>query len=408
MRRRGSGSEIAVGFRDEGLVVRGDRPVLDRFVDGLTTTLAKIDPGTGLDAVEAVRSIAGTAKSGRSSDGAALFEFSPRALELLKQYGALPTDDGFFRSMVRDETSFVGNLDWKPVVPGPELVQLQTVAVTLALQATIKDLADAVARVEEKVDDIRDLIRTDQVGQIVAHHRVLTPIADSVMAGGHLTATDWGSVDDLRPQIVGTIERTRLYMMNRVSSAEVKWTAQSRSKQTERLIESELSNMLSLLATAEFNLASWHRLRVERIRVAEPEHLTTTIADVDRELAQQRQLDQELVEAIAGFLAQTVDSTGYEGLEPIARRRLERHVNSMTESLLAFVDERSLDAVELADVALPTFSDSFGLVVDTTVSNVKRVGSFVRRKPERSGPESIGVSSPEPLAEAESVPEGPT
>lgn len=380
MRLRGPGSDIAVGVREEGLVLRGRRATVDRFVERLNETLAKVDPEMVLSAIEAARAVADGGRSPGRSGETQLFEFSPRALDLLREHGALPADDGFFRSMVRDNVGFAGNLDWKPVMPGADLLQLQTFAVTMALQATMKDLADAVARVEDKVDDIRDLIVSDQIGQIVAHHRVLTPLVRAVDDGGSLTGTDWGSVDALRPEIVATVERTRLYVTKRVSSAEVKWTAQSRSKEAERLVDSDFASMLALLETAEYNLASWHRLRVERVRNVEPAHLAATLADVDRELKEQRQLDGELVEALAGFLARVGEATGYEGLEPLARRSLQRHIEAMIDAVLRFVDERSLDPVEIATVELPTLSDSVGRVGLTTLATAKRVGRLVRRR----------------------------
>lgn len=39
------------------------------------------------------------------------FEFSERALALIKEHGLISTKDGFFRSFVRDEKHFAGNLD---------------------------------------------------------------------------------------------------------------------------------------------------------------------------------------------------------------------------------------------------------------------------------------------------------
>lgn len=284
--------------------------------------------------------------------------------------------------MVHDGTAFAGNLDWKQVPAGPDLLQLQTAAITLALQASIKNLADAVERVEQKVDDIRDLIRTDQVGQVVAHHRVLTPLAESVIGGETLTATDWGSVDDLRPEIVATVERTRLYLLKRLHAAEVGWTAQSRSSQATKLIEAEFSNTLALLAAAEHNLASWHRLRVERVRTVEPQHLERTIADVDRELAQQRQLDAQLVDELADFLRQVGTPTGYEGLEPIARRRLVRHADAMTATVTDFAARRTLDPPDIEPVVMPSLTDSIGKVRDVTTDRARRVTDWTKRRTE--------------------------
>ena len=65
--------------------------------------------------------------------------FSPRAMSLLADHGAIPTPDGFFRSFVRSDSAFTGNLDWTPVSFGPEqALALQQMAATWALRSAIK------------------------------------------------------------------------------------------------------------------------------------------------------------------------------------------------------------------------------------------------------------------------------
>ncbi|MFT4656068.1 MAG: hypothetical protein ACJAXA_001811 [Candidatus Aldehydirespiratoraceae bacterium] len=379
MLRRRSSSEVAVMSRPGGVVLSGGHRAVERFTERLKDAAKSLDTATATTVISAVKAALDTTKR-LSGDGSTLIEFSPRAMELLREHGAIPTGDGFFRSMLHDGSSFAGNLDWKPVTAGADLVSLQTAAVTLALQASIKNLADAVERVEEKVDDIRDLIRTDQVGQVLAHHRVLAPLAGSIMEGGALSSTDWDSVDDLRPLIISTVERTRLYMAKRLGAAEVGWTAQSRSSQTSKMLESEFSNTLSLLAAAEHNLASWHRVRIERVRQVEPEHLEGTVADVERELAQQRDLDQELVEALSAFLANAGTATGYEGLEPIARRRLVRRIDTIGSSVTEFARQRSLDDPALSSAEFPTLVESLSQVRDTTTSSAKSIGRWARKQ----------------------------
>lgn len=374
---------MVVAGQADGLVVRGEPAAVERFTERVKAAVRSVDPEQAMAVLTNLQSALDALPDlKRKGEQTVRFEFAPRSVELLKQHGAIPTGDGFFRSMVHDGSSIAGNLDWKPIPAGPELLQLQTAAVTLALQASIKNLADAVERVEQKVDDIRDLIRTDQVGQVVAHHRVLTPLAESVIGGDVLTATDWDSVADLRPEIVATVERTRLYLTKRLSAAEFGWTAQSRSSQATKLIEAEFSNTLALLAAAEHNLASWHRLRVERVRTVEPQHLERTIADVDRELTQQRQLDAELVDALADFIRRVGTPTGYEGLEPIARRRLVRHTEAMTSTVTEFAARRTLDPPDIDAVVMPSLTDSIGKVRDVTTDRARKVTDWTKRRSE--------------------------
>ncbi len=101
--------------------------------------------------------------------------------------------------MVHDGEQFAGNLDWRPVKPGPELVQLKTMAVEVLLQASLVELAAAVERVEDKIDHLTDRIRSFQVGEVIAQHRVLTElVALRRRRASGSAKTDWSSIEHLR------------------------------------------------------------------------------------------------------------------------------------------------------------------------------------------------------------------
>ena len=180
----------------------------------------------------------------KSGDGTPqYFEFSPRAMDLLKQFGALPTGDGFFRSLVHAGEELAGNpltdLDWTPIDASPDLLQLQTVAVGLVLQASIKDLADSVQRVEDKLEHLLDTIWADKVGEIVAHHRVLSELIESSNQGHPLSATDWSSIEHLRTEIGRNIDACRVLLRMSVARADAGRTASSRSGAAKKLLESD-------------------------------------------------------------------------------------------------------------------------------------------------------------------------
>ncbi len=86
---------------------------------------------------------------------------------LSREHGAIPIEDGFFRSFVRSgplrNSPFAGHLDWKPVELGPEqALAMQTMVVYLALRAAINDLTAAVERVEGKLDKLVTLARAER------------------------------------------------------------------------------------------------------------------------------------------------------------------------------------------------------------------------------------------------------
>ncbi len=373
--------------------MQGSATGIQRFADRLREVVQNVDiteAGAALTAVregiEQVRAAAG--------DGSKplYFEFSPKSLELLKQHGAIPATDGFFRSMVHDGVQFAGNIDWKPVVPGPELMQLQTAAVGLALQASLKELADAVQRVEDKVDHLTDRIRAVQVGEIIAHHRVLDELVDASDDGHPMSATDWSSIEHLRTEIVRNIDGLRVLLRTSASHADGGWSATSRASAAHKLLDVEFVETLGLLAVSERNLAGWHRLRVERVERAEPEHLERTLARVESDLALHRAEDQRLVDDLTGFIDRLASPNGLEGLELWKRNQLARDTTELRGSIDQFAAMRVLDVDTDHRRELPTTWESVLVAKDRGLEGAGRVRDFVTRRGRRPDDELPSIS----------------
>ena len=267
-------------------------------------------------------------------------------MDLLKQHGAIPTGDGFFRSMVHDGEQLAGNLDWKPINASTELLQLQTVAVGLVLQASIAELAESVQRVEEKLEHLLDTVWADKVGEIVAHHRVLGELVESSNEGHRLSDTDWSTIEHLRTEIGRNIDSTRVLLRLSMSRADAGRTASSRAGAAKRLLDADFVEGLALLAVCEHNLASWHHLRVQRVRESEPAHLDRTLARVESDLALHRLEDQRLVDDLTIYVDRLAQPRGLEGLELWKRNQLESNTRrSAQESTTSPPSARSTSAV---------------------------------------------------------------
>jgi hypothetical protein len=351
-------SELVVASQPGGVVVQGPPGIVRAFAERVRSIAESVD----VDRIGGMLTTAAAAIDQLASTGDAkprYFEFSPRAMDLLKQHGAIPTGDGFFRSMVHDGSHLAGHLDWKPINASADLLQLQTMAVGLVLQATIKDLADSVQRVEDRLEHLLDTIWADKVGEIVAHHRVLGELVESSNQGHPLSDTDWSSIEHLRTEIGRNIDACRVLLRLSVArAANAGRTASSRSGAAKKLLDSDFVEGLALLAVCEHNLASWHHLRVQRVREDEPEHLERTLGRVEFDLRLHQLEDQRLVDDLTTFVDRLAQPTGLEGLELWKRDQLEASIASLQVGIDRFATQRTLDIRSDDPTALPTLRES--------------------------------------------------
>jgi hypothetical protein len=211
--RRGRPEEpesVELVVAGNGVVVQGSPSAVTTFVDRMA---ALTKSGSSRRVIADGLAVAGHVGA-ISRTYREYFEFAPRSLELLRENGAIPTGDGFFRGFVRSgplaNSPFAGNLDWKPVELGPErALAMQTMVVHLALRAAIKDLTAAVERVEGKVDKLVTLARAERLGSVIGDQLTLQSLAESTREQGRISKTDWSTVDGLGAPISRDISAPR-------------------------------------------------------------------------------------------------------------------------------------------------------------------------------------------------------
>ena len=274
------------------------------------------------------------------------FQFSPRALALLKEHGALPAGDGQYRrSFVLDAAKkFAGNLDWKKVDIGPEqALSIQTAAATLALRAAIKDVVAAIERVEGKVDELVKLARAERLGSVVGDRRTLESAVDLLDKTGTITTTDWTAIGPLGPEIARDIERLRAHITLKLADVKSGPLARTRVDGAEELSEQLLRESMALLVVAEHNYGLWQQLRMAHVRVHEPPQMAAVVASVQQAIEGHYVADQSLLDKIAAATELLTAPTGFEGFEPIQRRRLSKLGLELDQTLRWFADQRNLD-----------------------------------------------------------------
>lgn len=376
---------ITIATRSDGVVaVQGPVDAVERFAERAQRAIGSPNFSRATQYASTIASSIDAIPGVGEDQHPRVFQFSQRALELLRENRLIEAGDGFFRGAL-DGRQLPTNVDWKQLPNGADVIQLQTAAVGLALHASIKNLADAVERVENRVDELRDLVRSGQVGEVLGHHRVirerLAMIEDA--SGSGLGETDWSAVAHLHPHIVSGLERTRFFIRSRMGMTEPGRMVRSRVDAAERLVDANLADALGLLATTEYNLVGWQRLRLDRVTRTEPGHLDAVLADMESSLDLHRDEDQSLVNDLADLIERLMEPTGLEGLELLQRRRLIRHVETIHSATVTFARQRQLTMPPILNVDLPGFRDSTGLLADKTRDGARwtldRIGNTVRR-----------------------------
>jgi hypothetical protein len=169
-----------------------------------------------------------------------------------------------------------------------------------------------------------------------------------------------------------------------ISRSEPGWSASSRAATAKRLLDEDFGETLGLLSVCEHNLASWHRLRIDRVEHKEPEHLERTLARVEDDLALHRAEDQQLADDLASFIDRLAEPNGLEGLELWKRRQLAANTAALREHVDRFTEEHVLDGDASDRPELPTLKESLVEAKDRGVDVADRVWRSIRSRTSRT------------------------
>lgn len=290
------------------------------------------------------------------------FEFSPQALGALRSYEALPAGDGWFYGAVRNHEHIVANLEWRPVeVAAEQALSMQAVATSLALQAAVRDVQEALRRVEGKVDQIVALVRSERLGNVVGDQRTLQPLVEDVRRRGTISATEWSTVDLLGALIARDIEALRDYIRRQIGEASTRGFAETRSGALNELADDLVGESLALLVLAEDNLLMWQELKLAR-EATERQTFGHALADTRERLTEITQADQGLLDALTSTAGELMEPTGWEGMRLLERQRLGRGGQEVVRSLKWFAAQRNLDLVA-PEAEYPSTAESIGKAV---------------------------------------------
>lgn len=277
-------------------------------------------------------------------------------------------------------------------------MSLQAAAGQLALRAAIKEVTVALERIEGKVDKLAQLAEAERLGAVVADRATLQPLVDRARSSGKLSATDWAPVASLGPWIARDIESLRAYILRQLREVKDSTLVRIRAGEAEDLADQLLRESVALLVVAEQNYALWQELRLAHAVNHETGAVAAVTADIQQQLAALTAADQGLVDLLQDVADRLSEPTGYEGLAPLQKRRLRKHVGQLDEMSRWFCDQRHLDDRPSDRPELAGMSESLrkvgGTIADAARGASRAIADGADRIRDRNGDDTDDEQPP--------------
>lgn len=281
------------------------------------------------------------------------FQLDDKGAEMYRQGSLVAQGDGWMRTFGKAaDGTFSGHAAIKPLLLAPQQVLTAQLAITtMALTAAIKEVQEAVERVERKVDVLKDLVEADRVGAILGAHRTLHRRAEQLEFTGSMSDTDWNAIDGLGVEVEQQIEVLRSFVRKRLQAAQDEGMRIAERRDAISYVE-ELAETLKLLVVAQDNLFLYQQLRLARIRDREPHLLQPALVEANALLVSQHDEDVRLLTAVRDIVAGRVEVKALEIHRFMSIRAVVATAGSIDESLTSFAGQRTLayDAIEVSPV----------------------------------------------------------
>ncbi|ORI21120.1 hypothetical protein [Rhodococcus sp. 1168] len=359
-------SGIAVSVEPEGVLVSGNVDAVEGYLARIKDLAGDAVQVSGIDKVSlaAAAAVAGGVASSTAQYGQ-FVRLSPDSLSMLKSYRVLPGAPGWNRMMVVDSShKFRGQMQWQNVSMTPtRALSLQLLAVQIALQTAVQSVADAVERVQGTVDKILVLAEASRVGDVVGNHAALSRIAKVHGETGALPTADWESIAPLGPALEVGIERLREHAKRTVAGFDALKPVQDRASYLKNAVgDKRLGETLQLLVIAEQSLYLWQKMRIERVRVTEPEYLQTVVQSARGLLLEHFERDGDLLLHARGELASYAAIKPLEIIRWMSTNDLKRDMTSLRQDLDGFASARGSQVAGWIEHEDPSVGDALAEV----------------------------------------------
>ncbi|WP_206037264.1 hypothetical protein [Rhodococcus sp. BL-253-APC-6A1W] len=294
----GDGSADLVVIEDEfGTALVGTDDALDQYMASLGMSLVPVQSESGAVLAQMTDAIFG----GRAVRSA--YSIANHAQSVLSSPRPSPSAGAkvTYHRMVRDTGS--GRILSNARIPdpgvaamglGPQAVAL--IALEAAIAAQFDEIHEHLDVIEDKVDEVLRLAYAEQIGDVYGHHRVLVALVREIRGSHALTATDWLTIASLGVDLAVGVERLRTHAVKQLEILDREAGPAKRAEQLEKMLRTNrLADTLRLLVVAQKSLFLWQKLRLEQVKVREPEYLDQTIVSARDRLHEQFRADIDLI-----------------------------------------------------------------------------------------------------------------
>lgn len=340
------------------LILDGPRTVVDQLIAGDPALRAarpvKSSSAAALGALASLAPLLGSVGGSTQT----VFQLDAAGQALFESGVLSSAGDGFYRLFGQGSNGqIIGHGAMKPLTMAPQqALSAQLAVVTIALTAAIKEVQEAVERVEEKVDLLRDLLEADRDGEIIGANRALRRRAEQLGFEGAMSDADWHSIDDLGVQVEQQIEQLRSYIRKRLAAAEDEGRKISGRLEAVEIAK-DVSETLALLLVAQDSLFLFQQLRILRIKDTEPQHAPAAIDEGRMLLDQHFREDVDLVRRLRTLVAERVEVEALEMVHFLTAASIVRLAPRVDDSLAWFASQRGLPYDAIAVPVLPTASE---------------------------------------------------
>lgn len=366
-----TGDEVDVVATDEGIVLGGAPDV----VEGILAELARsgglaqaaihdVSAARVASMVGKAAGVAGAAQGYLAGSGRVVMITKESARQISNGV-LMPGANGAFRGVVTTGSGQAKHLVQFTKVPAAAAMipAAQMLAMQVALEAAIENVAEAVRAVEGKVDSLLKLAGAERVGDVVGAQAVVARIVGDMDRGGVLTTTDWESVAPLGPHLETAVHKLRAHVNRVVEAIDPAESIGERASKLRSAVETDLlGESLQLLVVAQDSLFKWQSIRLRRVSDTEPEHVATTAESVGAITARYARDDASMITTARDRLSAVMRTKPFDVVNGSARGALKEFGGSLQGEFDGFARARRSQLADWDSHADPTWGEAWAEV----------------------------------------------
>jgi hypothetical protein len=373
--------DLLIGEIGGIVVLDGPQDAIERF----RSLHPALDRATPMPNVGLVASAAGQLGGllARPDTTKRLFELDDVGMEMFERAGLAASKKGgdWLRLFGHGDDGIMAQGSLRPVgMPYQDVLSAQLALTTVALTAAIKQVQEAVERVEQKLDNLNDLVTSMLVGGVLGAHEALARRIEQSLLVGWIADADWGSIHGVGVEVEQQIATLRTFVRKRLRAAVGEGSGVKGRRDALDHVN-QVAEVLGLLAIAQHSLFLFQAARLQRIRATEPGHLAAAIEEAHQLLEQHAADDRELLEQCRTIVAERLEVDPLELVRYLSARDLVRLAGETDASLDWFAAQRALAYEPLPSSILPTLGEAYDEVksIGATVSDGARAAVDVAR-----------------------------